>query len=42
MPVMQKPRLDTVEVVNAWYAKRKRFEQDVETREIGFKRFDKQ
>ena len=37
VPVMRKPRLESVEVLNARYAKRKGFEQDEETRQAGFR-----
>ena len=39
VPVMRKPRMESVEVINARYAKRKGFEQKQETREMGFRRF---
>ena len=38
IPVMQKPRMESVETINARYAKRKGFEQNEETREAGFRR----
>ncbi|CAF9923638.1 MAG: hypothetical protein ALECFALPRED_002513 [Alectoria fallacina] len=38
VPVMQKPRMESVEAINARYAKRKGFEQNEETRETGFRR----
>ena len=38
VPVMRKPRMESVEVLNARYAKRKGFEQDEESREAGFRR----
>lgn len=38
VPVMQKPRMESVETINARYAKRKGFEQKEETREAGFRR----
>lgn len=38
VPVMRKPRNDSVEVINARYAKRKGFEQREEMRERGFRR----
>ncbi|CAD6578698.1 MAG: hypothetical protein ASARMPRED_008807 [Alectoria sarmentosa] len=38
VPVMQKPRMESVEAINARYAKRKGFEQKQETREMGFRR----
>ena len=38
VPVMQKPRMESVEAINARYAKRKGFEQKEETREMGFRR----
>lgn len=38
VPVMRKPRMESVEVINARYAKRKGFEQNEETRERGFRR----
>lgn len=40
VPVMRKPRMDSVEAINAKYAKRKGFEQKEETREMGFRRLD--
>lgn len=38
VPVMQKPRMESVEAINARYAKRKGFEQEEETKERGFRR----
>ena len=38
VPVMRKPRMESVEIINARYAKRKGFEQKEETRETGFRR----
>lgn len=38
IPVMQKPRMESVEAINAKYAKRKGFEQSEEAREQGFRR----
>ena len=38
VPVMRRPRMESVEVINARYAKRKGFEQDAEKREVGFRR----
>jgi len=38
IPVMQKPRMQSVEAINARYAKRKGFEQNEEPREQGFRR----
>ncbi len=38
IPVMQKPRMQSVEAINARYAKRKGFEQNEELREQGFRR----
>lgn len=37
-PVLRKPRMESVEVVNARYAKRKGFEQREEVRGVGFRR----
>jgi len=38
VPVMEKPRMESVEAINAKYAKRKGFEQSGEMREQGFRR----
>ena len=38
VPVMRRPRMESVEVVNARYAKRKGFEQREEVKEMGFRR----
>lgn len=38
VPVMRKPRMESVEVVNARYAKRKGFEQREEAKGMGFRR----
>lgn len=38
VPVMRKPRMESVEVLNKRYAKRKGFEQDEERRQAGFRR----
>ena len=40
VPVMLKPRMESVEVLNAKYAKRKGFEEKEEVREQGFRRFN--
>ncbi len=38
IPVMEKPRMESVEAINARFAKRKGFEMSVEMREQGFRR----
>ena len=38
VPVMRKPRMESVEVLNAGYAKRKGFEQDEKSRQADFRR----
>lgn len=38
IPVMQRSRMESVEAVNAKYAKRKGFEQSEEVRELGYRR----
>ena len=38
VPVMRKPRMESVEVLNARYATRKGFERDEESRQAGFRR----
>lgn len=38
VPVMRRPRMESVEIINARYAKRKGFEQREEVREMGFRR----
>lgn len=40
IPIMQKPRMESVEVINAKYAKRKGFEPREEVREQGFRQLD--
>ena len=40
IPVMEKPRMESVEVINAKYARRKGFEQSEVIRERGFKRVE--
>ena len=38
VPLMRRPRMESVEVMNARYAKRKGFEQKEESRNQGFRR----
>lgn len=38
IPVMEKPKMESVDAINAKYAKRKGFEQSAEMREQGFRR----
>lgn len=38
IPVLEKPRMESVEAINAKYAKRKGFEQSEELKELGFRR----
>lgn len=40
VPVLRRPRMESVEVINARYAKRKGFEQREDSREQGFKRLE--
>ena len=40
IPVMEKPRMESVEVINAKYAKRKGFEQSEDVKEQGFRRVE--
>ncbi|KAL6715323.1 pseudouridine synthase deg1 [Lecanora helva] len=40
VPVLQKPRMESVEAINAKYAKRKGFESSQKLREQGFRRLD--
>lgn len=42
VPLMQKPRMESVEIINARYAKRKGFEQREETKQQGFRRVEDQ